>query len=146
MDPPKADITKAAEPSPPTYCGKNTNVSPTHSFAPDEIPSTKGPAIGFLKKACKRNPETASAPPRTAARSILGSLIFKIILACADISTEAAGQKILFFAAFHTILMISPAGIYTEPRFILSANPRAKSAARTTAAAKNRPCNRLPTD
>ena len=53
--------------------------SATASLAPDEIPSTKGPAIGFLKKLCKRYPDSASAPPRSIAASALGSLILPMI-------------------------------------------------------------------
>ena len=33
--------------------------SATTSFAPEEIPSTNGPAIGFLKNVCSKNPDTA---------------------------------------------------------------------------------------
>ena len=33
-------------------------------FAPEEIPSTYGPAIGLEKNVCNKNPERASAPPR----------------------------------------------------------------------------------
>ena len=33
---------------------KKTITSATKSFAPEEIPSTKGPAIGFPKKVCSR--------------------------------------------------------------------------------------------
>ena len=47
----------------------------TTSFAPEEIPRTKGPAMGFEKKVCKRKPDTESAPPRIRAASILGRRI-----------------------------------------------------------------------
>ena len=33
---------------------KNTITSATTIFAPEEIPSTKGPAMGLWKNACKR--------------------------------------------------------------------------------------------
>ena len=59
---------------------KNIIVIARNILAPDEIPSTKGPAIGFLKNACKRYPESDNAPPSTAAVSSLGSLIFHIML------------------------------------------------------------------
>ena len=49
-------------------------------FAPDEMPSTNGPAIGLRKKVWMRNPESESAPPKTAASKSLGSRIFQIIL------------------------------------------------------------------
>ena len=43
----------------------------TVSLAPEEMPSTKGPASGLAKKVCSRKPETARAPPsRKAARSL----------------------------------------------------------------------------
>jgi len=51
----------------------------TTSFAPEEIPRTKGPAMGFEKKVCRRNPDTESAPPRIRAASILGRRISKRI-------------------------------------------------------------------
>ncbi len=51
-------------------------VSATTSLAPEEIPSTKGPAIGLLKKVCSKNPETESAPPRMITASILGQTDF----------------------------------------------------------------------
>ena len=47
-------------------------VSATVSFAPEDTPSTKGPAIGLAKKVCSRKPETESAPPSSAAASSLG--------------------------------------------------------------------------
>ena len=46
--------------------------SATRSLAPEEMPSTKGPAIGFPKKVCNRYPDTESPPPRTAAASRRG--------------------------------------------------------------------------
>ena len=52
----------------------------TNIFAPDEIPSTNGPAIGFLKNVCNRNPDNDKAPPKIAAIHNRGSRIFQIIL------------------------------------------------------------------
>ena len=48
---------------------------PTNSLAPDEIPRTKGPTIGFLKKVWSKYPEMDNAPPNNMADRILGSLI-----------------------------------------------------------------------
>ena len=49
-----------------------TIVHATTSLAPEEIPRIYGPAIGFAKNVCSRNPETERDPPRRAAASILG--------------------------------------------------------------------------
>ena len=69
-------------------CPRNTTIkTDTTSFAPDEIPRTKGPAIGFEKNVCKRKPDTESAPPRVRAASILGSRISKRI--CRTISVPS---------------------------------------------------------
>ena len=58
---------------------KKIMVRATVSFAPDEMPSTNGPAIGLLKNVCRRNPETESAPPRIAAAIIRGRRISQMI-------------------------------------------------------------------
>ena len=55
-------------------------VKATTIFAPEDIPSTNGPAIGFSKNVCKRKPDRDKAPPSNAAIIIRGSLIFQIIL------------------------------------------------------------------
>ena len=49
-------------------------------FAPEEIPSTNGPAMGLRKKVWSRNPDRDNAPPRTAAVSSLGRRIFQMML------------------------------------------------------------------
>ena len=51
----------------------------TTIFAPDEIPSTNGPAMGFSKKVWSMNPERDNAPPRSAAIITRGSLIFQMM-------------------------------------------------------------------
>ena len=51
----------------------------TTIFAPDEIPSTNGPAMGFSKKVCSMKPERDNAPPRRAAMITRGSRIFQMI-------------------------------------------------------------------
>ena len=45
----------------------------TASLAPEEMPSTKGPAMGFAKKVWSRKPETDSPPPKMIAAQIRGS-------------------------------------------------------------------------
>ena len=55
----------------------------TVSFAPEEMPSTKGPAMGLWKNVCSRYPETDSAPPRIRAESSRGRRICKRIRRCA---------------------------------------------------------------
>ena len=79
--PTKAAITSETAPGflPPDK--KKIRASATVNFAPDEIPSTKGPTMGLLKNVCNIYPERASAPPKITAAIILGTLIFIITLA-----------------------------------------------------------------
>ena len=49
-------------------------VRDTASFAPEEMPSTKGPAMGLAKKVWSRKPDRDRPPPRIAAASIRGAL------------------------------------------------------------------------
>ena len=60
-------------------CIMKMSTNATTIFAPDEIPSTKGPAIGFLKNVWSRKPDSARAPPSTADVMIRGSLIDQTI-------------------------------------------------------------------
>lgn len=90
--------------------------NPTVIFAPEEIPNTKGPAIGLRKKVCNRNPDTDSAPPKIAASRILGSRIFQMIL----LSTESSRIR------KKMIRMISFAGMDTVPELILTITKRKK--------------------
>ena len=86
----------------------------TTSFAPDEIPRTKGLAMGFPKNVCKRKPDTDRAPPRIIAASILGSLISQMILSAVSspfpknrISIISLTEiSILPELIFHTIKLI----------------------------------------
>ena len=64
-------------------------VIPTTILAPEEIPNTKGPAMGLRKKVWSRNPETESAPPRMAASSIRGIRMLKMILLSVEPSSTA---------------------------------------------------------
>ena len=64
----------------PIYFKYTIIVSATTIFAPEEIPRTKGPAIGLEKNVCSKKPERDNAPPSNAAIRILGRRIFHIIL------------------------------------------------------------------
>lgn len=46
----------------------------TPKLAPDVIPSTKGPANGFLNKVCMSNPEIPNPEPTNIAVKALGNL------------------------------------------------------------------------
>ena len=88
---------------------RNTIASATHIFAPDEMPSTKGPAMGLWKNVCKRYPERASAPPRINTDTVLGSLILqRIVLIVVSVSLPESE------------LMISGIEIFTLPMQTLS--------------------------
>ena len=54
----------------------------TASFAPDEMPSTNGPAMGLWKNVCRRYPDTDSAPPKMSADAMRGNLICIMICFC----------------------------------------------------------------
>ena len=81
-----------------------------NSFAPDEIPSTKGPAIGFRKNVWIRNPERDRAPPKREARAIRGRRIFQIMLYAA----------IFDLSPLNKILTISSAEMLTLPIWMLN--------------------------
>ena len=53
----------------------------TVSLAPEEIPSTKGLAMGLAKKAWRRKPDTDRAPPSRAAARVRGRRSFQITAA-----------------------------------------------------------------
>ena len=99
--------------------------SATHIFAPEEIPSTKGPAMGLPKKVCSRNPERASAPPSSAASRIRGMRIFQMMLT--SFSSPCLRKR---------ILRILPTGMRTLPVLIFRTiikRTAAASAAKTKA-------------
>ena len=75
MAPAKAAVIMTAEPSTRPQDSAPIIVSATVSLAPEEIPSTNGPAIGLAKKVCSRKPETDSAPPSRMAAKIRGRRI-----------------------------------------------------------------------
>ena len=80
MAPAKAARISAQEDAVPKRSIMTIMTTATHILAPEEMPSTKGPAIGLPKKVCSRKPESARAPPSKAACRIRGMRIFQIIL------------------------------------------------------------------
>ena len=109
-DPTKAAATMTEDGTLFQYWSAMIMTNPTAIFAPDEIPRTKGPAMGLRKKVCNRKPDTESAPPKIAASRILGSRIFQIILLSTDSSRIRSRM----------IRMISFAGMDTVPELILT--------------------------
>ena len=95
-------------------------VKATTILAPDDIPSTKGPAIGLLKKVCSRKPARDRAPPRTAAIRILGILIVHIILTSSSRPCPVKSTPSIRFT-----------GICTLPMLIFSIVITIKATART---------------
>ena len=79
-EPTNAAATCAHNGIPDIYFSRKIIVIATNIFAPDEIPSTNGPAIGFLKNVCNKNPDNDNAPPKIAAIHRRGRRIFQIIL------------------------------------------------------------------
>ena len=67
IDPAKAARIMAAEPIKRPFPRNRIMTRATTSLAPEEIPRTKGPAIGFAKKVWSKNPDTERAPPSSAA-------------------------------------------------------------------------------
>ena len=93
----------------------NIIANATESFAPEDIPSTKGPAMGLRKNVCSKKPETESAPPSIAAVNVLGSRILQIML----LSTLPSSKRMKI------ILKILAGDMLTLPVFTLSTKARA---------------------
>ena len=72
MDPTKAPAISDMELMTMPRLRKNTITRDTVSLAPEEMPSTKGPAMGLAKKVWSKKPDTDSAPPKMAAASTRG--------------------------------------------------------------------------
>ena len=93
----------------------NRSTAQTDSLAPEDMPSTYGPAMGLPKKVCSRYPDTASAPPKSTVMHILGSRIcVKIFLSCSlpppsRISTILPGSMETLPSAVHRSAPISSA-------------------------------------
>ena len=79
IEPAKAAMISAAEDTAPSLLKKKIMVTATTIFAPEEMPSTKGPAMGFPKKFCSRKPDSDSAPPNIAAMKMRGMRIFQMM-------------------------------------------------------------------
>ena len=122
MEPTKAAMISTVEDMAPKWVMKKIIAIATTSFAPWEIPSTKGPAIGLAKNVCSRKPESASAPPSSAAVRMRGMRIRQMML------TDAVSP-----CRVKRILAMSRIGIGTLPILMFKTT--------ITAAAKIRPTN-----
>ena len=80
--PTKAAAISAAEDDVTPRLSSRIIVTATVNLAPDEMPRTKGPAIGLWKNVCSRKPETERAPPRIIAASKRGRRIFSRMRRC----------------------------------------------------------------
>jgi hypothetical protein len=74
---------------------QNTRQSATVSFAPEDIPSTKGPAIGLWKNVCNKKPDTERAPPSITAANTLGIRISIIIRCAISLSNISLNEKLV---------------------------------------------------
>ena len=72
MEPAKAAMIMVAEPIKSPFPRNRIMTSATTSWAPEEMPRTNGPAMGFAKNVWSRKPDTESAPPSNAAARSLG--------------------------------------------------------------------------
>lgn len=81
----------------------------TPKLAPEEIPNTKGPAKGFLKRVCINNPAIDKPEPTSKAVIAFGSRKFNIITSQLDL--ELSPPK--------SISNTSEIGMETDPIFIL---------------------------
>lgn len=75
MAPKKAATIIPQDPTPIPRLRKRSITKDTASLAPEDIPSTKGLAMGFPKKVWRRKPDTDRAPPSMAAAKSLGRRI-----------------------------------------------------------------------
>ena len=107
MAPAKAAMISAHEEAEPKRSMRMIMTTATHILAPEEMPKTKGPAMGLPKNVCRRKPDRARAPPRMAACRILGIRIFQIML-----TSEASP------CLRNRILRIFPVEMLTLPVFI----------------------------
>ena len=84
----------------------------TPKLAPEEIPNTKGPARGFLKRVCINKPLIESPDPTNIAVIAFGTLKFKIMVC--QLSFTVWSPK--------RIAQISVKGIETDPK-LMFVNP-----------------------
>lgn len=109
--------------------GKNDATHPvastkiaTPKLAPELIPNTKGPAIGFLNRVCINKPEIASPAPAMSAVIVRGSLNFQTIL-LHDSCTSGKPNK---------ALTISEGGMVTDPMAMSRTKKKANKMPRPT--------------
>ena len=97
----------------------------TKSFDPEEMPRTKGPAMGFWKNVCMRKPDRARPPPSTAEAMILGSRSFQTMFIW-----------VLSPSRRKRIRAISPTEIFTLPELMFHTVSTAKAKSRPTKTAR----------
>ena len=106
IEPAKAAIISAMELMTTPRLRRTIITSETVSFAPEEIPSTKGPAMGLEKNVWSRKPDTLNAPPRMAAASTRGSRMPQIMPDSGPLSrvptTSPGANSTLPACMFHT--------------------------------------------
>lgn len=84
----------------------------TPKLAPDEIPNTKGPANGFLKRVCINKPHIDKPEPTKTAVIAFGNL--KLMIIVDQLSLEEMPPDKVF--------SISLKGIETEPKLMFAKN------------------------
>ena len=109
IEPAKAATISAIDDTAPSRLKKKIMVMATTIFAPEEMPSTNGPAMGFPKKFCSRKPDSDSAPPSIAAMKMRGMRIFQMMECWTESCPRPTSMRIS-----------SPKGICTLPITILS--------------------------
>ena len=96
--------------------------SETVSFAPEEMPSTNGPAMGLAKKVWSRKPEIDSAPPSSMAAISRGRRISHTMAAFSPVrvsrmSMTSAGDRCrLPVLRFQRISAASSAASRAKPK------------------------------
>ena len=132
MEPAKAAAIRAMDPTTTPRLSRNTITRDTVSLAPEEMPSTKGPAMGLAKKVWSRKPDTLSAPPRMAAASTRGRRMPQMMPVSGPASRAArispGAKSTLPALTFHTSrASTSPASRRKQrayrPVFFIAASP-----------------------
>ena len=109
-----AQLDKAKEAkNPPKILEPRINKA-TPKLAPDEIPSTKGPANGFLNKVCIQSPLIDNPEPTKIAVRALGKRKLRTITSQLDLAPVPPVR----------ISKISDNGMDTEPILILNSKSR----------------------
>ena len=125
--PPKAASTISKELTGRPWFRRRIMTRATASFAPEEIPRTKGPAIGLWKKVCRAKPDTDRPPPRRTAARARGKRICQTIL-------QFVGSP----SRRKRILKISPGAMDTDPEAMFTSSRRSSAASRNAKTAPQR--------